>query len=71
MVNGDENCAVPLAVAIDLCFYLVSILLKYFDWLHTLISHFNATMRICTEDQNLAPKRWQVLYYTFNTFNSR
>ena len=54
IVKGDENCAVPLTVTIDLCFYLVSISLKYFDWLHTLIPHFYATMRIFTEDQNLA-----------------
>ena len=35
VVKGDEYCAVPLVVAIDLCFYFVSILLRYFDWLHT------------------------------------
>ena len=60
--KGNEYCAVPLVVAIDLCFYFVSILLRYFDWLHTFMlqcAFLKAKML-----HPLPQERWQVLYST-------
>ena len=65
-VKGNEYCAVPLVVAIDLCFYFVSILLRYFDWLHTFMLQcaFLKTKMLHPLPPPPLPERWQVLYST-------
>ena len=63
-VKGDEYCAVPLVVAIYLCFYFVSILLRCFDWLHTFRLQCAILKTKMLHPLPSPPERWQVLYST-------